>query len=252
MSVPFDEYLGEQSPVTLQLPVVAGASAQLQANDDLDLHFAFTGDFRELLRYEDCLDEQDWTDFSRQRNRDLRRRAIAARLLLRRSLSDLFGDRVPPSQWRFVRTSYGKLVLADNGQPQVHFSITHTRGVSAIAVSKFTPVGIDIEAFDSEVDNDALSAGLSRREQATVDRLAPRLRSQALLKFWTLKEAYTKLVGVGLSGHLPAYEFLSEPARPGRYRGTEEHVRHASLETWFIDAPCGKYCVSVAAGTADR
>jgi 4'-phosphopantetheinyl transferase len=225
---------------------------QLQVRDDLQIRFAFTQDFRLLLRHEDILDEQNWTDISRQRNRELARRAIAIRVLLRRALSDLFADRVLPSQWRFVRTAYDKLVLADDGQPQAHFSLTHTRGVSAIAISKSTPVGIDIEAFDADLDTDALTAGLSRREQRLVDSLAADQRPQALLKLWTLKEAYTKLIGIGLSAHLPAYEFLADPGLPGPYRGTEEHVRHASLESWLIDDPRGKYWVSVAAGTADQ
>lgn len=200
-----------------------------------------------LLRDEDILDEQDWADISRQRNRDLRRRAIATRVLLRKSLSDLLGDHVRASQWRFVRTGYGKMVLAANGQPPLHFSISHTRGASAIAISKFVPVGIDIEAFDSEVDNEALGTGLSHREQIMIDRLDLRARTKALLKLWTLKEAYIKLIGVGLSAHLPAYEFLADPAQPGQYRGTEEHTCETRLESWFIDNQHGAFWVSLAA-----
>ena len=227
-----------------------GAKTQLRCDGGIEIRFAFTKDFPALLRDEDILDDQDWADISRQRNRDLRRRAIATRVLLRNSLSDLLSDHVRASQWRFVRTGYGKLVLAPNGQPQLHFSISHTRGASTIVISKCVPVGIDIEAFDSEVDSDALGTGLSHREQIIVDRLDLRARSKALLKLWTLKEAYTKLIGVGLSGHLPAYEFLADPARPGQYRGTEEHTCETRLESWFIDNQHGAFWVSLAVGPA--
>ena len=248
LSLSFDVCLKGRRPLAFRLEAadVTGAKAQLQHSDDIEVHFAFTADFPTFLQDEDILDEQDWTDISRQRNRELRRRAIASRVLLRKSLSNVFSDQVPASQWRFVRTGYGKLVLAANGQPQVHFSISHTRGASTIVISRFAPVGIDIEAFDSQVDNDALATGLSRREQTIVSRLDSSSRSKALLKLWTLKEAYAKLVGVGLSAHLPSYEFLTDPAQPGQYCGTEEHARNARLKTWFVDHPHGKYCLSVA------
>jgi 4'-phosphopantetheinyl transferase len=252
LSLSFDLCLEGRQPLAFRMEAAGAtdAKAQHQHDDDIEVHFAFTAGFPALLQDDDILDEEDWADISRQRNRELRRRAIASRVLLRKSLSDIFSNHVPASQWRFVRTGFGKLILAANGQPQVHFSISHTRGASAIVISKFAPVGIDVEAFDCRVDNDALETGLSRREQTMVSRLDPGSRSQALLKLWTLKEAYTKLVGIGLSAHLPSYEFLADPLRPGRYRGTEEHVRDARLETWFMDNPHGKYCISIAVGAA--
>jgi phosphopantetheinyl transferase len=227
----------------------ADADTRLQCDGDIEVHLVYTNNFPTLLQHEDALDETDWADISRQQNRDLRRRAIAARVLLRHSLSKLVSDQIQPSQWRFVRTSYGKLLLAANGQPQIHFSIAHTRGASAIAISKSVLVGIDIEAFDSEIDHDALKTGLSPREQRVVDRLDIHTRSKALLKLWTLKEACTKLVGVGHSAHLPAYEFLADPAQPGPYRGTEEHTRETRLESWVIDDEHGEFWVSLAAGS---
>jgi 4'-phosphopantetheinyl transferase len=248
LSLSLDICRRTHQPFAFQPEVIAeatGARTHLQRNGDIEIHFAFAKDFPTLLRDEDILDEQDWADISRQRNRELRRRAIATRVLLRKSLSELFDGKVQPSQWRFVRTSYGKLVTAD-GLPQVHFSISHTRDASVIAISKFRLVGIDIEALGSEVDNEALETGLSRREQILVGRLDPCNRSKASLKLWTLKEAYTKLIGIGLSAHLPSYEFLSDPALPGQYCGTEEHARETRFETWFMESGHGTICVSVA------
>ncbi len=248
MSLSLDISLRTHQPFAFQSDAVAeatGPGTPLQYNDDIQIHFAFAKDFPTLLRDEDILDDQDWADISRQRNRELRRRAIATRVLLRKSLSELFNGKVQPTQWRFVRTSYGKLVIAD-GLPRVHFTISHTRGASVIAISKSRLVGIDIEALDSEVDNEALETGLSRREQIIVGRLDPCDRSKASLKLWTLKEAYTKLIGIGLSAHLPSYEFLSDPARPGQYCGTEEHARETRFETWFTESGHGIFCVSVA------
>jgi hypothetical protein len=88
--------------------------SHVQCGDDIEIRFAFTKDVAALLRDEDILHEQDWADISRQRHQDRLRRAIAARVLLRRSLSDLLRDHVQASQWRFIRTSYGKLISADS------------------------------------------------------------------------------------------------------------------------------------------
>lgn len=221
------------------------ATTHGECNDDIDIRFAFTEDFPALLSGDDILDEQDWAEISRQRNREVRRRAIATRVLLRKTLSELFNHQIQTSQWRFGRTSYGKLVIADD-QPQVYFSISHTRGASVIVFSKIKPVGIDIEAFDSEVDDDALETGLSRREQTTVNRLKSHNRSKACLKLWTLKEAYTKLIGIGLAAHLPSLEFLLDPARLSQYCEAAEHGRGTRFETWFTDSQNGAFCVALA------
>lgn len=252
MSLSFDLCLRKQWPFAFRPHAVAeatGARTHPQHNEGVEVHFAFAKNFPTLLRDQDALDEQDWADISRQHNRELCRRAITTRVLLRRSLSDLFDHKVQVSEWRFVRTSYGKLVIAD-GQPRAHLSISHTRGASVIAISKFAPVGIDIEAMGSEVDKDALKTGLSRREQIIVAGLDPCTRPNALLKLWTLKEAYTKLIGSGLSAHLPSYEFLSDPARPGQYCGTEEHARETRFDTWFMESQHGKFCLSIAVRAA--
>lgn len=256
MPLSFDIRLGKRWPFALRRQAVVeatGAQMQLQRDDGIGIHFVFAKDFPALLRDQDILDEQDWADISRQHDRELQRRAIATRVLLRRLLSELLNDKVQTSHWRFARTSYGKLVIAD-GQPQIHFNISHTRGASAIVISKCRPVGIDIEAVGSEVDNDALETGLSRRERTFVRRLGPQARSKAMLELWTLKEAHTKLIGVGLSAHLASYEFVMDPARPGQYRKAEDHALETRFDTWFMENQHGTFCVSIAAGatTFDR
>jgi len=248
LSLSFDISLSRRWPFAFLVQALAGTNderMQRQRDDDIEIHCAYASDFPALLREEDILDEQDWADISRQRNRDLRRRAIAIRVLLRNSLGRLFEYKVEAPRWRFARTSYGRLVLAD-GQPQAYFSISHTRGASVIALSKVRPVGIDIEALDSETDTDALVTGLSRREQITVGRLDPQARSKALLKLWTLKEAYTKLIGVGLAADLPSYEFRMAPSRDGCYCGSEDHARETHFETWFIKNHQSTFCVALA------
>lgn len=214
-------------------------------NNDIVIRFAFAENFPRLLRAGDILDEHDWAEISAQRNRELRRRAIATRVLLRKSLSELVNHQVQTSQWCFGRTSYGKLIIVDD-QPQVYFSISHTRGASVIVLSKFKPVGIDIEVFDSEVDNDALKTGLSRRERVTVGRLKSHKRSRACLRLWTLKEAYTKLIGVGLAAHLPSLEFLLEPVRLSKYCEAAGHGCGTRFKSWFTESQNGAFCVGLA------
>lgn len=86
------------------------------------------------------------------------------------------------------------------GSPALAFSLSHTTGVSLLAVAE-RAVGVDVER-SRIVDN---ARGIARAffpapEAAQVLDQCCGAESQAFLNHWTAKEAYLKRRGVGLSG----------------------------------------------------
>lgn len=136
---------------------------------------------------------------------------LAGRLILRHLLSRYAGS--PPSQWRFERTPHGRpMVVTPTLEPPLFFSVSHTNGLVAVALARFSELGVDVEREDRSLRVD----GLARRhcspgERRDLDGLEPGGRSARLLRFWTLKEAFAKARGSGLRFSLQHADFSGAP-----------------------------------------
>lgn len=160
-----------------------------------------------------------------------RRLYAAAHALMRVSLSALVPG-MPPQGWQFSRGQWGRPDFAEgewqraggNGQAP-SFNLTHCRGMAAFAIGWRGPVGIDAEPQDRTIRVDELApAVLSADELAALTAL-PDLaaRHNRLLGHWTLKEAYIKAVGRGLS--LPVDSFTVWPEPPTILPPPDDHRR---------------------------
>lgn len=132
---------------------------------------------------------------------------IVARLLVRLTLSRYTG--ISPSEWRFVNNSYGR--------PAVHhprcfqhlkFNVTHTDGLAACVVGKDMEIGVDAERTDHpDMDELFASEFLSEIELVCMATLPPFQRQARITEYWTLKEAYAKARGLGLSLPFKSFAF---------------------------------------------
>jgi phosphopantetheinyl transferase len=134
--------------------------------------------------------------------------------LLRRALSRYVD--MPPTGWRFSTNEYGKPFL-ENVDPQVRelsFSLSHTRGCVACAIASKVPLGVDVEQIDqSQCVQEIADRYFSKREAAWSRHCSDELRNIRFAELWTLKEAFLKAVGVGLSESLTNVSFrFHEPA----------------------------------------
>jgi len=92
------------------------------------------------------------------------------------------------------------------------FNLTHTRGLAACAVTMVDDVGVDAESMERTVDCVALANEFFAPSEATYITALPEAdRGAAFLQLWTLKEAFIKAVGRGLSVPLADFEFTLEP-----------------------------------------
>lgn len=132
-------------------------------------------------------------------NRNRRTAHIASRALIRLALSEYSGKMVRPDFWRFTTNAYGKLTLAHANRRKLSFSISYAMSLLAIGISENPQMGIDLEPVPDWTYADVTWDALSPREIATIEALPSAERYNAFLKIWTLKEAYTKCLGVGVS-----------------------------------------------------
>ncbi|MEQ8332563.1 4'-phosphopantetheinyl transferase superfamily protein [Nisaea sp.] len=140
-----------------------------------------------LLDRDECL---EWQRKAIDADRKL---YLLAHVLRRELIADLTG--YPSEHIRFSRGAYGKplLVSPDIGA-DLFFSLSHTDGLAIVAASRAGPVGIDAERRSRRIADAALKAVMSRGELDRISRKGP----EEGLRLWTLKEAYSKALGLGL------------------------------------------------------
>ena len=135
---------------------------------------------------------------------------ISTRGILRRLLSHYVG--IPAANLRFENNLQGKPTLADPSSLSLQFNVSHTSGMALLAVTLEHTVGIDVETRDRAIsDQDIAARYFSPRESAFLATLSPDHRTQEFLTYWTCKEAYLKMRGIGLSGGMAQCEITLDP-----------------------------------------
>lgn len=130
---------------------------------------------------------------------------LLARALARSALSRISG--ADPARWEFVTGPHGRPELGGPPHPNgpLRFNVSHTRGLVACAVARGHDVGVDVESFERELPVAELAARFfSAEEAAEIAAAPPAARDPRFLALWTLKEAYLKARGFGLSLPLDA------------------------------------------------
>lgn len=98
---------------------------------------------------------------------------------------------------------HGKPSLAE--YPDIHCNISHADGISAVAVSKYE-CGIDCERVRPYRPS-VLKRVCTNAEQEMLKASPENERELLFFRLWTLKEAYVKALGSGLSFPLCEAEF---------------------------------------------
>jgi 4'-phosphopantetheinyl transferase len=174
-------------------------------------------------RWRALLDPQEQARARRFISAQDRREFVVCHAMLRLMLSQI-ADR-PPPEWRFSLGTHGKPSLAaKHSLPDLQFNITHTRGVVAVGVAWGNPVGVDAQIFGSCSDQlDLATRFFADTEAELVCRASESDRPRIFAQIWTLKEAYIKATGVGLSAPLDSFAFNLDPLRV-EFRRASSHI----------------------------
>lgn len=156
------------------------------------------------------------TDEERARHRAFvfeknRREYLATRALVRTALSHV--RPAEPESWRFVRSEHGKPELTPPCSLRFNLSNHPSLVVCAVRESELS-LGVDVEplARGGEVLEIAGTV-FSEREFAELRALPPTAQPERAVSLWTLKEAYIKAHGMGLSLPLQEFSFRFTPER---------------------------------------
>ena len=152
------------------------------------------------------LSDEERARWQRFRFEHGRRQYLATHALARTALSRYCG--IAPGELRFAANRYGKPALEpDCG---LRFNLSNSAGlVVCLIAEEAVEVGVDVEPFTraDQITNVGHRV-FSPAERAQLEALPPAEMLNRNLSLWTLKEAYVKARGVGISLSLDKISFL--------------------------------------------
>ena len=133
----------------------------------------------------------------------------------------------------------------------LHFNLSHSAGLAAVAVTRAGPVGVDVERVRELDDMDSLVRRFfAPAERAALEACPPAHRARAFFTIWTRKEAYIKAVGTGLGLRLSSFAVsLTPDARLLSIDGDSARARKWTLVDLSPDAA---YAGAVAIELGER
>lgn len=133
---------------------------------------------------------------------------VVTRALVRCVLSRY--SHVAPCDWIFGKTDHGQpTIVGPAGAGEgISFNLSHSGSLVLMALTRDARLGVDTETL-ARCDDfiDVGQHSFSAREVTELDALPVSQRGQGYVAHWTLKEAYVKARGVGLSIALDSFSF---------------------------------------------
>lgn len=206
-----------------------------------------------LRTYESWLAAGEVAKADRMATDALRAEYVASRALSRWALTELAPD-VAPSAWQFERTQAGRPYLVGPRVVPVEWNLSHAGGLVVCAIAAH-PVGVDVEPRARGVELVGTAAKMfSPAENAELALLEPDARADRAVELWTLKEAYLKARGGGISVRLTRFGVSAHGA--GRYAlgdvaALDDDPRDWQLEIRDTSGVAGPCVVAVAIRRGD-
>jgi len=191
---------------------------------------------------EDMLAAEEWRRVRRFSSRQLARRFIVRRGLLR-SILGTYLD-YPPKEVMFVYNAHGKPYLAPELSSNLQFSLSDSGEKAAIAVGLGEPLGLDIERLRTVQLEGGLDSCLSVKDTPP-HAGSPGVEDNMIEFFlaWTRHEALSKAEGVGLQmlPDLPGLKGLKDdapslPVVDDSLTGRGFHIHSLTLPYGFVGA----------------
>jgi 4'-phosphopantetheinyl transferase len=178
-----------------------------------------------LERYLALLAPEERERHQRLRRERSRREFLVAHALARVTLSRYAP--VPPEAWSFAAGEHGRPELSGPSQAErLRFNLSHTSGMVACAVIRELDIGVDVESAVRRVRHRELAERFFGEDEVRALRtLAPDRQVGRFLELWTLKEAYLKARGRGISVPLRGFQFQLSDSNPPRIRFDAALVR---------------------------
>lgn len=123
---------------------------------------------------------------------------------------------VKPTEWQFNKGKFGRPYVSFplHCRP-LYFNLSHTSGLIVCAISKNPLIGVDVESTDrNDLTSETIKLCFSSSEIARINLFSNIESSEYIMSYWTLKEAYTKALGLGMSLPFDSFSIVYDNNKP--------------------------------------
>jgi len=147
----------------------------------------------------DWLDEEEASRAERYRHPQAREAFVRTRAYLRWLLGQYL--EMAPNAIRFTLNRHGKPRLAESQEDRgLVFNVSHSGNLALLGFARDSPLGLDVEQLRPRRQLEPLADYcFSAAERKRWRKLAPEQRLAAFVRYWTVKEAFCKATGRGIT-----------------------------------------------------
>jgi 4'-phosphopantetheinyl transferase len=203
-------------PVNVGHTVSSSYFFDLQA-DDVHFYYACLDEIHDPLlldHYGTMLTPPETCALNKITSERKRHESLVTRALARFVLAGCCG--VAPKAVQFFSTPHGKPgLLPGVSSLPVQFNLSHCQGLVGCAVTLGADIGLDMEDTHRKVNMDLAGRFFSPLDIRQLEQAGDTVAKQdRFVDLWTLKEAYVKAVGKGLSLGLDQFSFFFDQGIP--------------------------------------
>ena len=156
-----------------------------------------------LKQYRACLSPAEIRKADRYLKQSDRHLSLVSRALVRYLIAGAILQ--DPKSIPFSANEHGKPFLVES--PDIHFNLSHSHGAAVCALCRGAAVGVDVEDMGRRSDLSIANRFFSSAEAELVSKASGDEKRKLFFDIWTLKEAYIKAVGKGLTIPLNSFSF---------------------------------------------
>ncbi len=231
---------------------IAMPSPASPGRDDVQVWYAdvalLASDAGRLARAAARLPAAEHTRYRRFRHDVDRHMFLLGRLMARALVARAAG--FAPDAWRWREGPHGRPEIDEPACPW-RFNLAHSAGLVVCGLARSRDIGVDVEDLQRRpTDMDVVHRYCSADELDDIVRQPDDGWHERFLTYWTLKEAYLKALGLGISVHLADVAFDLTDARVCFVPGPS---LAGSDTRWMFELarPTSRHLLAVAASCGD-
>jgi len=160
---------------------------------------------------------------------------------------------IDPTEIVFAYTPHGKPIIVGPQTLIRPFNVAHTDGMVLFVDSRSGLVGVDVERISRRTDVALAERYFAKPEvEYVLDQPDDDSRRRAFLRVWTLKEAFIKAIGTGLSLPLADFAFDEIDAQRPRVRMLNPELGDGDSWQFVTFSPAEGYIAAVAHNEPDH
>lgn len=161
------------------------------------------------------LNNAELQKIQRYRHPEAQHNALITRAFVRAVLA-LYTD-LSAQDLLFETTEHGKPELTNSSLP-LRFNLSHSNHLIICAVCLNHDIGCDVESISRKISVDGIARRyFSSTEYQALQTLPPAVQQAKFFEYWTLKEAFVKATGLGISQGLQTFSFQIGTTEQAQY-----------------------------------